>query len=114
MGIFLNGIDAKYITMEAGAPLRAGKVCYAQSNCTAADAPEGENFLGVTKAIHGELATVQIAGFVTLPYTGGMSAPGFHRLCASKNGGVKLAEQGGREHLVVEIDEQAGTVGLFL
>ena len=114
MSIFLNGIDAKYITMEAGNKLTPGKVCYTSKNCTADDAAEDETFLGVTKAVRGDLATVQIAGFVTLPYSGSIYAPGFHYLCADKNGGVKVAELGGREHLVVEIDEQAGTVGLFL
>ena len=114
MSIFLNGIDAKYITMEAGNKLTPGKVCYTTKNCTADDAPEDESFLGVTKAIRGDLATVQIAGYVTLPYTGKMYAPGFQHICADAKGGVKLAELGGREHLIVEIDEQAGTVGLFL
>ena len=55
MSIFLNGIDAKYITMEVGETLTEGKVCYTQSNCTADDAPEDETFLGVTKAIRGNL-----------------------------------------------------------
>ena len=114
MSIFLNGIDAKYITMEAGDKLTPGKVCYTTKNCTADDAPEDESFLGVTKAVRGDLATVQIAGFITLPFSGNIHAPGFHYLCADNKGGVKVAELGGREYLVVEIDEQAGTVGLFL
>jgi len=114
MSIFLNGIDAKYITMEAGETLTPGKVCYTQSNWIASDAPDEETFIGVTKAVRGELATVQIAGYITLPYTGVIRAPGFHFLCANGEGGVKVAELGGREYLVVEVDEQAGTIGLFL
>lgn len=114
MSIFLNGIDAKYITMETGETLTPGKVCFTDSNWIASDAPEDETFIGVTKGIRGNLATVQIAGYVTLPYSGTIRAPGFHFLCADANGGVKVAELGGREHLVVEVDKQAGTVGLFL
>ena len=82
MSIFLNGIDAKYITMEAGNKLTPGKVCYTSKNCTADDAAEDETFLGVTKAVRGDLATVQIAGFVTLSYSGSIYAPGFHYLAA--------------------------------
>lgn len=114
MSIFLNGIDAKYITLQAGTALNAGKVCCMQKNCTVQDAAQDGDFIGVTRSVRGNLACVQIAGYVTLPCSGGITTPGFLKLCADENGGVKVSADSGREYLVVEIDEQAGTVGLFL
>lgn len=114
MSIFLNGIDAKYITLQADKTLTPGKPCTIKADGSVTDSVEDDWFLGVTKGVRGELASVQISGFVTVPCTGNIPAPGFQYLCADGKGGMKIADFGGRELLIVENDKEAGTIGLFL
>jgi len=114
MSIFMNGIDAKYVTMKQLGNVEIGDLCKMMSNCGVHPADAGEDFLGPVVASRKGLATIQMSGFVTLSCTGTIPTPGFCFLCADGNGGVMLAEDGGREYLVVEADSTNGTVGLFL
>ena len=58
-------------------------------------------------------AGVTMGGYVELHYTGAAPTVGYTALAADGSGGVKVLE-GGREYLVVSVDTEAQTVGLFL
>lgn len=88
-----------------------GQVCRVSANGTVAPCAEGEQFCGVVEGVRGSHAAVQVAGFVTVAVTGGLSL-GYANLCADGQGGVKEGQ--GREHLVVRVDENAGTAVIKL
>ena len=54
-----------------------------------------------------------MGGYVELHYTGAAPTVGYAALAADGSGGVKVLEDG-REYLVVSVDTEAQTVGLFL
>ena len=62
-----------------------------------------------------DACSVQLRGFVTLPYSG-TTAPslGYNALEADGAGGVKVGESSARERLVVEVDATAGKVTFLL
>ena len=72
---------------------------------------------GVVKAVSRgkDACSVQLRGFVTLPYSG-TTAPslGYNALEADGAGGVKVGESSARERLVVEVDATAGKVTFLL
>ena len=93
-------------TMEEGAP-----VTMAASGKVAACA-DGNDFCGVALAVRDGLATVQMEGFVRIPYSGAAPAVGYTALAADGSGGVK-ALSSGRKLLVIEVNSDS-TVGLML
>lgn len=76
--------------------------------CKAAD-----DFCGAALFCRDGACTVQLSGFVTLPYSGAAPAPGWRTLDADGQGGVQNGPDG-REYLVVDADETAGTVTIML
>ena len=76
----------------------------------------GEDFCGVVAAMghDGKGCSVQMGGFVTLPYSGEeVPALGICTLSADGKGGVQSAT-GGWEYLVVCVDKSAKTVTIKL
>ena len=57
---------------------------------------------------------MQLAGFVTLSYSGTAPSLGYAALVADGSGGVKSAESSLRNRLVVDVDATAGTVTFLL
>ncbi len=88
-----------------------GQVCKVSANGTVAPCAAGEKFCGVVEGVRGDYAAVQVAGFAEVRFSGSVGV-GYVNLCADGNGGVKAGE--GREHLVVSVDENAGTAILML
>ena len=72
--------------------------------------------VGVALNVRGGCAAVQIRGFAALPYSGSAPDLGWTALTADGSGGVKVPGSGekGRECLVVQVDSDNKTVGLFL
>lgn len=112
MNVSFEGLENAVVTFQeeevtAGYPvaMRSGAVV---GNAAAGDAP-----VGVALHVRGGCAAVQIKGFAVLPYSGDAPALGWSALAADGTGGVKAAA-GGREYLVVQVDSQDKTVGLFL
>lgn len=111
-----DGIGAVAISMksqgaEAGAPF---KVC---ENDTACPAASGEVFHGICQWQKEDMATVQTAGFVTLPYTGSaVPAVGYCKLVADGNWGVKVDStvENNPARLVVHVDTTEQTVTFLL
>ena len=84
----------------------AGQVCKVAGNGTVAPCADGDKFCGVVEGVRGGHAAVQVAGFVSVGYSGAVGL-GYVNLCANGSGGVKAGT--GREYLVVSVDDAAKT-----
>ena len=89
-----------------------GKVVKISANGTVAPCGDGEVFCGVASAVGKGACSVQLGGFVTLPYTGSAPALGYSALVADSAGGVKTGGTG--SYLVADVDETAQTVTILL
>ena len=90
-----------------------GQVVKMSSKGTVAACSAGESFCGVALCAKDDACAVQVAGFVTVPYSGTEPAPGYAALAADGSGGVKIVESG-REYLVADADTTAKTVTILL
>ncbi|MFR4994272.1 MAG: hypothetical protein ACLTCV_06405 [Oscillospiraceae bacterium] len=89
-------------------------VCKMHANDTVAACAAGNDFIGVVVGKRDGLACVQVAGFVTLHYTG-TTAPtvGECALAGDGKGGVAVTENA-KKYRVLRVDTAAKTVGLYL
>ena len=111
-----NGIGEVAVSaMDEGAFW--GGVCKYTGNDTVGWPDASEAFHGVCIWQKNQQATVQVRGFVTIPYTG-TAAPnvGYCQLVADGNGGVMVQEgiAGNVSRLVVSVDENHQTVTFLL
>ena len=90
-----------------------GQVVKMSGKGTVAACSAGESFCGVALCAKDDACAVQVAGFVTVPYSGTEPAPGYAALAADGSGGVKSVESG-REYLVAHADTTAKTVTILL
>ena len=90
-----------------------GQVVKVSTAATVAPCENGDSFCGVAMCVKDDACAVQVAGFVTVPYSSTEPTPGYAKLSADGTGGVKTNE-GGREYLVVSVDTAAKTVTILL
>lgn len=64
---------------------------------------DGDDFCGLVIHRRGNFCSVQLEGFVTVPYTGNTPAMGWTQLAANGTGGAKTSSSG-RTYLVVDAD----------
>ncbi len=106
----LEGLGESTITMPAAASAVRGAPGMVDADGRIAKA--SGSFCGLVTDLRGEVAAVQIAGVVTLPYTGEAApTPGYQMLEADGAGGVKVSSAG-REYLVLAAS--SGTVTFIL
>ena len=113
MAISFDAIGEKYVTFAAGENAEAGKVCKVDAEQTVNACAQGDAFCGVIANVRGDAAAVIMGGYTEIVYSGSVPGYGYVKLAADANGGVK-ADDGGREYLVVHVDETNGMIGLFL
>ena len=103
MSVSLKGFNEKYVTLRAGESCTVGQPVNITAADTAADCASGA-FAGVCVAREGELALVQVEGFVTLPADTTASALtlGIGQVVSSAGGKVKNGT-GGRSAIVTAI-----------
>ena len=90
-----------------------GQVVKVSTAATVAPCEDGNSFCGVALCVKDDACAVQVAGFVTVPYSSTEPTPGYAKLSADGTGGVKTDESG-REYLVVSVDTAAKTVTILL
>lgn len=116
MKVSYEGIGALYATFSCAA-LAEGAPVRISAAGTVAACSKGNEVAGVVTAVSRgkDACSVQLRGFVTLPYSG-TTAPslGYNALEADGTGGVKVGESSVRERLVVEVDSTAGKVTFLL
>ncbi len=115
MSVAFNGYKESLATFKAANGLTAGVPVKVSANGTVDRCAAGDNFCGVASGVGSGYASVQMGGFVSLPYTGA-TAPvvGYTSLAADGSGGVKVVTEGGRSMLVFEVDTTVKTVGFML
>ena len=119
MNVSFGGIGEMAVTYLADDTVAAGYPVKMSGNGTVTVCGTGERFCGIAvgKSDDG-YATVQMKGFITMPYSGtNRPTPGYKNLVANGSGGVKVdaaATPTGGEFLIVEFDETALTVGFYM
>ena len=90
-----------------------GQVVKMTDRDTVAPCSDGNSFCGVAMCVKDDACCVQVAGFVTIPYSSTVPSVGYAKLSANGAGGVKT-DEAGREYLVVSADTTAKTVTILL
>lgn len=115
MSVSFNGYKESLATFKAASGLTAGVAVKVSANDTVDTCAAGDSFCGVATGVGGGYASVQMSGFVLLPYTGATPPlVGYTVLAADGSGGVKVVATGGRSILVLRVDMAAKTVGIML
>lgn len=108
MSISYEGMGQWAATFACG-EVSVGQVVKPAAENSVAACADGDAFAGVVlaRARSGDACTVVLGGTAEVSYSGS-SAPavGWQKLCADGNGGVKT-DAGGREQLVLSVDEVA-------
>ena len=97
-----------------GEGLTVGQVVKMAGNGTVDACGAGDLFCGVALCCKEDACTVQVGGFVSVPYSGTAPAAGWEALAADGKGGVKRAASGGAVRLVTDVDTTAKTVTIML
>lgn len=113
MSISFQGIGQVCATFLCG-DVAEGQLVKVSGRGTAAACADGDGFCGVALCKKEDACSVQVAGFVTVGYTGTVPAVGWSALAANGAGGVKSVSTGGRTLLVVDADTTAKTVTILL
>lgn len=108
-----NGFNEKVLTFECDAKITAGTPVKITANGKVAAAAAGDRFIGICLYTRCGIASVQVEGYVTLPYTSTAPAINFAKLVADGNGGVK-ADTNGSEVVAICVDTTAKTVGFIM
>ena len=116
MKVSYEGIGALYATFSCGALTEGVPVRVSAAGSVSA-CSKGNEIAGVAAAVSRgkDACSVQLRGFVTLPYSG-TTAPslGYNALVADGDGGVQVVTSGGRSCLTVHVDTTGKKIGLFL
>lgn len=114
MAIFHQELGQVCTTMYLQGSAADNTVCKMHANDTVAACAAGNDFIGVVVGKRDGLACVQVAGFVTLHYTG-TTAPsvGECALAGDGKGGVTVTENA-KKYRVLRVDTTEKTVGLYL
>lgn len=113
MSVAFYGTQETVLSFEAGTNVTAGYPVVISDNNQVADAGDGKLPVGVALHVRNDIAAVQVKGYVELSYSGAAPGLGWTNLAADGQGGVKTLAAG---HccLVVSVDSDAKTVGLYL
>lgn len=110
-----DSIGQVCITAEVESDLPVKSICVYDDMNYAIAASEGDNIQGVLVARHKDRGTIQVRGFVTVPFTGTTTPHvGFCPLVAAANGAGVKVQTGEKEYLVTELDNTAKTVTFML
>ena len=71
-----------------------GQVVKMSDRDTVAPCSDGNSFCGVAVCVKDDACCVQVAGFVTVPYSSTVPSVGYAKLSANGAGGVKTDESG--------------------
>lgn len=112
MSVSFEGVGQVCATFLGGG-LQEGQVAKVTGPGTAGPCGEGDDFCGAALCCKDDACTVQVAGFVTVGYSGTPPEAGYAALCADGAGGVKTSA-GGRSRLVADVDKTAKAVTILL
>lgn len=113
MRVSLKGYGEQMVTMQATEEVTAGMPVKMEGNGIVSPSQAGEDFCGVAVNVRDGLAAVQLAGYVTLPYTGTAPTVGYGALCGAENGKIKT-DAAGRSLLITNVDTTNAVCGIIL
>ena len=112
MSVSFNGFNENTATFRANGEIAGGAPVKMIESDTVAVCANGDKFCGFAINCGGGYASVQLSGTVTAVYSGTAPEVGYVNL-ASDGEGVTLSD-GGREYLVVAVDEAKKTVTFIM
>lgn len=113
MNVSFSGFNEKSTTFNCTQDVVAGKAVKVTENGTVSLCTSGDAFCGVVTDVRGDCATVQLTGYIRMPYSGATPTLGYTALVADGNGAVTVSE-GGKTYLVTDIDTTDSTIGFML
>ena len=111
MNLSFQGFHENAATFAGSVP--AGQAVRLSASGTVAACANDAVFCGVSGGGSDGYVSVQLTGYVCLPYTGTAPAVGYGKLAADGNGGVKTGAAG-RDYLILNVDTTRGMVGFLL
>ena len=114
MSISFKGFNEQVLTFNTSAQLAAGTLVKMNGSATVAPCSSGDKIIGVVLSCRDNLASVQVGGYISLPYSGTAPAPGYCGICAADSTKIKTDNSAGKLLSVVESDTTAGTAGILL
>lgn len=109
MSVSLKGFHEKYVTLTAGESCTVGSPVEITDENTVTNQSNG-SFAGVCAAREGDLALVQVSGYMVLPAGEGLALGTIY--VTLEGGAVKKTETGGRSAIVTAVGD--GTAELVL
>lgn len=115
--ISYKGYDNKVVTVPTSVNLANGALVTINSSNEAVQCTSGQEFIGVCVHKTGNIASVQLGGYVECKYTGAAPNRGYARLKAS---GASTVTAGGSEentlnkYKVLKVDTAGSIVGFIL
>lgn len=103
MSVSFNGFNEKALTFKTESAVETGYPVMMSGSDTVAACESGDVFCGVAVHSEGKYVSVQLAGAVTMSYSGTAPEAGYETLTAGADGSVTAAS-GGREYLVLSVD----------
>lgn len=113
MAISFDSIGQECITVYANSIINVGSPCKFISSRVINNCTDGNAFHGILSKQSGNIVTLTVRGFVTVPYSGSTPTMGYCPLAAAGSGKVKKLD-GAREYLVVETDTANSLVTFLL
>lgn len=113
MKVSFNGVLENVATFETSGEVTVGTVVMMGGNGTVKACTDKAVFCGVLLAEKDGLASVQLAGYAKVPYTGSVSV-GYQALVAGADGAVKVDATAGMNRLVVDVDTTNSVCGIIL
>lgn len=112
MSVAFDGFNRNTATFKITQDIEAGTAVKITDSAQVEPCADGDGFCGFVENGEDGYAAVQLSGAVTAVYSGTAPEAGYTKL-ASDGSGVK-ASDGGREYLVVAVDEAASTVTFIM
>ncbi len=113
MSISFKGFNEQVLTFKTEAELAAGTLVTMSDNGTVAACANGDKIIGVVLCCRDNLASVQVGGYINVPYSGTAPKVGYCGISAASATEIK-SDTSGRELAVFDTDTAASTAGILL
>ncbi len=112
MKVKFDGYNEQLLTFECTSNVVVGAPVKMVGFETVTVCSEGDEFIGICRGVRDGFASIQVAGYVEVPYTGSITF-GNLILAADGSGGVKIADTG-TSYWAVTADTTKKTVGILV